>query len=92
MAFFHQIDRAPNQTFQSFGQAKKLLQRWQCAVRLELDQEICIAGVRVKVVAPRRRTKHLQPPHPVVAAKRGDLGAVLMNQPVHDAPQDSQRG
>jgi hypothetical protein len=75
------------QAFQGFGEAEELVQGGQTALRFESDEKVCIAGGGIEVRAASGRAKHFQLSHAIAAAQQGDLGAMLVNQVVHDIPR-----
>jgi len=75
----HQIDG----TLQTLGQAQMPLQRDEAACRLGFHQEIGGAAIRIEVGAACCGAEHRQPAHRMVAAQKGDGGAVLLDQVVH---------
>src|SRR4051794_20565615 len=50
----------------------------------ERHPEVGIAGCRVEVRAPGRGAEYRQLPHTIAMAERGNIGAVLFDQRVHD--------
>jgi len=83
-AALHQIDGAAEQAAKGVRQAKKLFQRRQAA-RLEINQKVSVAGRLIKVRRAGGRAEYLQLPHAVATAQKGDFGAALVYQIVHDA-------
>ncbi len=82
-AALHQIDRSAEQAGKGVCQAKKLFQRRQAA-GVEINQKVSIAGGLIEVRSPGGRAEYFQLPHAVAAAQKGDFGAALVYQRVHD--------
>mgnify|MGYP001240072066 CR=1 FL=1 len=82
---FDQVDRAAQQVFQVLLEVEVLGGEITIRWRGELGNQIDVATLDVEV-APRDRTKSIQPLYAVLAAEPGDILKVSFDQSVHGLP------
>ena len=81
------VDFPVEQVRQGVPQIEVGIEQAHGRVRLELNEEVDVAGGDIEVIAARGRAKYLQSPDVETPAQLGDLLVLLCDRQVHMVPR-----